>query len=117
METLQVLQEEVLLQAEVHLLFEEVLHHQEEVLRLTVIDLVALEIAAQLIEDLLAQAVIAEPQVHQVVVQDHPLQEVVLLHLEVQVQVVLALAEDHHHLRHHLEEEINTIFKRKFQKT
>jgi len=36
---------------------------------------------------------------------------------EVQVQAVLALAEDHHHRLHHLEEEINIILKRKFQKT
>lgn len=112
METLQVLQEGVQQVVEIHLLLEEVLHHQEELL-LLIEEVQILEVITLHIEDHHLIPII-EHQLHQVEAQDHPLQiQEVVLHLqEVLEQVVLV--EDH--LHHHLEEEINIIFKRKFQK-
>jgi len=112
MEELQVLQEEAQQRVEIRHQLEEVLHHQEEALQL-IEEVQIQEIIVLRIEDHHLTQII-ERQPHQVEAQDHHLQilEVVALHpLKVQVQV--ALVEDHHHL----EEEINIIFKRKFQKT
>jgi len=113
MEALQVLQEGVQQVLEVHLLLEEVLHHQEELL-LLIEEVQILEVTTLHIEDHHLTPII-EHQLHQVEAQGHPLQiQEVVLHLqEVLEQVVLV---EDHLLHHHLEEEINIIFKRKFQK-
>ena len=104
----------LLLQEEVHPQLEEVLHLQEEVLQLME-EVLILEIVIPLTEDHHLTQII-EHQLRLAEVQDHPLQiQEVVLHLQ-EVLEQVALVEDHHLLRHHLEEETNLIFRRKFQK-
>ena len=113
MEEVQLQQEEVLQLVEIHLLLEEVLHHQEEALQLIEEVLILVTIILRIEDHHLAP--IIEHQPHQVEVQDHHLQiQEVVLRLQVQeVLEQVVLAEDHL-LLHHLKEEINIIFKRKF---
>ena len=107
--------EELLLhQVEVHQQWEEVLHLQEEALQL-IEEVLILEIVILLTGDHhLIQIIEHQPQ--QIEVQDHPLQiQGVVLHLQ-EVLEQVALVKDHLLLHHHLEEETNLIFRRKFQK-